>query len=210
MSEEKEVDVCIMGWGAGGAPVAYALGKAGFSVVVLEAGPLYDPNEYHLAKKDWERYPYPQPFVDPKLGNKKHLYTYSNPEELNPKYKKLRSWSKSLGQFNKSDRRQPPHIDRAKGSMDVTLIPKAEATGNVEVRPNSVVREITIDEKGKVDGVIYFDSNKKEKKQMARIVVVSARALESPRLLLNSKSSLFRDGLANSSGLVGKNFIETI
>ena len=99
---------------------------------------------------------------------------------------------------------------RAKGSMDVTLIPKAEATGNVEVRPNSVVREITIDEKGKVDGVIYFDSNKKEKKQMAKIVVVSASALESPRLLLNSKSSLFPDGLANSSGLVGKNFMETI
>ena len=45
---------------------------------------------------------------------------------------------------------------------------------------------------------------------MARIVVVSASALESPRLLLNSKSSLFPDGLANSSGLVGKNFMETI
>ena len=94
--------------------------------------------------------------------------------------------------------------------MDVTLIPKAEATGNVEVRPNSVVREITTNKKGKVDGVIYFDSNKNEKKQMARIVVVSASALESPRLLLNSKPSLFPDGLANSSGLVGKHFMETI
>ena len=94
--------------------------------------------------------------------------------------------------------------------MDVTLIPKAEATGNVEVRPNSVVREITIDDKGKVDGVIYFDSKNVERRQKARIIVVSASALESPRLLLNSKPSLFPDGLANSSGLVGKHFMETI
>ncbi|HZX14274.1 MAG TPA: NAD(P)-binding protein, partial [Thermodesulfobacteriota bacterium] len=85
MSGEKEVDVCIIGSGAGGAPVAYALGRSGFSVVVLEAGPRYNPNEYHLAKKDWEQYPYPQPFIDPKHGNKKDLYRYSTPEKLDPK-----------------------------------------------------------------------------------------------------------------------------
>ena len=50
MGKEKEVDVCIIGSGAGGAPVAYALGKAGFSVVVLEAGPHYSPQDYHLNK----------------------------------------------------------------------------------------------------------------------------------------------------------------
>jgi choline dehydrogenase-like flavoprotein len=99
---------------------------------------------------------------------------------------------------------------RAKGSMDVTLIPKSEATGNVEVRPNSVVREIAINKSGKVDGVVYFDSEKVEKKQEARIVVVSAGAVESPRLLLNSKSSQFPDGLTNNSGMVGKNFMETV
>jgi choline dehydrogenase-like flavoprotein len=98
----------------------------------------------------------------------------------------------------------------AKGSMDVTFIPKAEATGKIEIRSNSVAREITINKNGKVDSVIYFDPNKAEKRQKARIVVVAASALESPRLLLNSKSSLFPDGLANGSGLVGKYFMETI
>ncbi len=99
---------------------------------------------------------------------------------------------------------------QAKGSMDVTFIPKAEATGNVEIRPNSVVREITVNKQGKVDSVIYFDSQKTERRQRAKIVVVSAGALESPRLFLNSKSSLFPDGLANSSGTVGRFFMETI
>ena len=336
MSAKKEADVCIIGSGAGGAPVAYALGKAGFSVVVLEAGPRYKPTEYHLAQKEWEQYPYPQPFVDPKYGRKKDLYTYNTPEKLNPNYKGLRSWSKAQGYYNSTDIRRPPHIQRAKGvggttlhyqgeahrfspfgfetmslygvgedwpitykdlepyydkaekllgvaglegnpfkpprgpfpnpphdlscaskrvkvgfdkvglhlwpnslniisrpfdgrppcnycngcflgcmmrakgSMDVTLIPKSEATGNVEVRPNSVVREIAINKSGKVDGVVYFDSEKVEKKQEARIVVVSAGAVESPRLLLNSKSSQFPDGLTNNSGMVGKNFMETV
>src|SRR5574341_797330 len=67
---------------------------------------------------------------------------------------------------------------KAKGSMDVTLIPRAEATGKVEVRPDSVVREIMVSKNGKVDGVIYFDSDKVEKIQKARIVVLSASALE--------------------------------
>jgi choline dehydrogenase-like flavoprotein len=94
--------------------------------------------------------------------------------------------------------------------MDVTFLPKAEATGNVEIKPGSVVREITVNKDGKVDGVIYFDSKKIERRQKAKIVVLSASALESPRLLLNSKSSLFPDGLANRSGMVGRFFMETI
>ena len=99
---------------------------------------------------------------------------------------------------------------RAKGSMDVTMIPKAEATKNVVVQPNSVVSEITVNDKGKADGVIYFDDNKTEHRIKSRIVIISGGALETPRLLLNSKSSQFPDGLANSSGLVGKNFMETV
>jgi choline dehydrogenase-like flavoprotein len=98
----------------------------------------------------------------------------------------------------------------AKGSMDVTFIPKAEATGNVEIRPNSTVSEISINKSGEIDSVIYFDSQKLEKRQKAKVVILSAGALETPRVLLNSKSSLFPDGLANSSGLVGKFFMETI
>ena len=99
---------------------------------------------------------------------------------------------------------------RAKGSMDVTFIPKAEATGNVTVQSNSAVREITVNAKGKADGVIYLDDSKTEHRIKSKIVVVSGGALETPRLLLNSKSSQFPDGLGNSSGLVGKNFMETV
>ncbi len=334
MSKEKEVDVCIIGSGAGGAAVAYALGSAGFSVMVLEAGPRYGPSDYQMNNKDWEKHPYP--FINQKERKQKNLYAYSTPEKLDPAYKHLRSRSKALGFHNNTDRRKPPFIYRvkgvggttlhyqgeahrfspysfkfrslygtaedwpiryedlepyykkaenilgvsgadlnpfkpqrgpfpnpphdlscaskrvkagfdklglhlwpnslsilsrpydnrpacnycngcflgcmmrAKGSMDVTFIPRAVATGNVEIRSDAVAREITINKQGKADGVIYFDSKKVEKKQKAKIVVLSAGALESPRLLLNSKSPLFPDGLVNSSGMVGKFFMETI
>ncbi len=64
MAKETVYDVCIIGSGAGGAPTAYALGKAGFKTIVLEAGRRFKPEEYHLNKKEWENYPYPQPFTD--------------------------------------------------------------------------------------------------------------------------------------------------
>ncbi|HEX3033614.1 MAG TPA: GMC family oxidoreductase, partial [Thermodesulfobacteriota bacterium] len=332
--KKEEVDVCIIGSGAGGAVVAYALGRAGFSVVVLEAGPRYNPMHYHMGKKDWEQNSYP--FASSQEEKQKNLYTYGTTEKLNPAYKYLRSWSKISGFYNNTDIKRPPAIHRvkgvggttlhyqgeahrfsphgfkskslygvaedwpiaygdlepyyekaetvlgvsglnqnpfkpprgpfpnpphelscaskrvkvgfdklglnlcpnslnilsrpkddrpacnycngctlgcmmrAKGSMDVTFIPKAEATGNVEVMPNSVVREITINKHGKADGVVYFDPQKIERRQKAKIVVVSAGALESPRLLLNSKSSLFPEGLSNGSGMVGKFFMETL
>lgn len=334
MNKEKSVDACIIGSGAGGAVVAYALARAGFSVVVLEAGPRYNSSHYRMNKTEWEKNPYP--FVAATKKDQKHLYTYETPEIFNPTYSHLRSKTKAQGFFNKSDRRKPPSIHRvkgvggttlhyqgeahrfsansfkskslhgmsydwpigyedlepyyeiaedilgvsgdnqnpfkhrrlpypnpphelscaskrvkvgfdklglnlwpnslainsrpfdgrpscnycngcyngcmmmAKGSMDVTFIPKAEATGNVEIRPNSTVSEISINKSGEIDSVIYFDSQKLEKRQKAKVVILSAGALETPRVLLNSKSSLFPDGLANSSGLVGKFFMETI
>jgi choline dehydrogenase-like flavoprotein len=92
----------------------------------------------------------------------------------------------------------------AKSSSLATLIPAAEKTGRCEIRPNSYVREISTDNSGKVTGVVYFDSSKKEVFQKAKAVVLCANGAESPRLLLLSKSSLFPNGLANSSGAVGK------
>jgi len=335
MPKETEYDVCIIGSGAGGAPTAYALGKAGFKTIVLEAGRRFKPEEYHLNKKEWENYPYPQPFADFK-NRSKERYTSVPTEKLNLKYNHLRSKAKYRGQYNRSNNRMRPFVQRAKGvggttlhyqaeaqrfsdygfktntlfgfgadwpitykdlepyydkaekilkvsgntgnpdkppripfpqpahelscaskrvkvgfdklglnllpntlnilskpadgrpacnycngcflgcmitakgSMDVTMIPKAEATKNVVVQPNSVVSEITVNDKGKADGVIYFDDNKTEHRIRSQIVIVSGGALETPRLLLNSKSSQFPDGLANSSGLVGKNFMETV
>ena len=93
---------------------------------------------------------------------------------------------------------------RAKSSSLVTVIPVAVATGNCEVRPNSYVRKVETDAKGRATGVKYFDADKKEVFQRAKAVVVCANGAETPRLLLNSKSNLFPNGLANSSGAVGK------
>jgi choline dehydrogenase-like flavoprotein len=93
---------------------------------------------------------------------------------------------------------------RAKSSSLVTMIPKAIASGRCEVRPDSYVRKIETDARGRATGVKYFDVAKKEVFQRAKAVVVCANGAETPRLLLNSKSSLFPNGLANSSGLVGK------
>src|SRR5579871_1972427 len=93
---------------------------------------------------------------------------------------------------------------RARSSSAVTMLPIAEQTGRCEIRVRSYVREISLDNNGRVNGVIYFDDQKREVRQRAKAVVLSANAGESARLLLMSKSSRFPDGLANSSGMVGK------
>jgi choline dehydrogenase-like flavoprotein len=97
----------------------------------------------------------------------------------------------------------------AKWSTLYTEIPAGEATGNLEVRPNAMVVKIEHDNTGKVTGVVYADGDKGGalQRQKARIVAVAGNSLESPRLLLNSASSKFPDGLANSSGQVGRNYL---
>ena len=94
----------------------------------------------------------------------------------------------------------------AKASVDVTYWPLAIRAG-VELRTRCRVREITVGADGMATGVIYYDADGIEQKQEANLVVVAANGIGTPRLLLNSKSSLFPDGLANSSGLVGRNLM---
>ncbi|MGQ2907284.1 MAG: GMC family oxidoreductase [Aliihoeflea sp.] len=95
----------------------------------------------------------------------------------------------------------------AKWSTLYTEIPKGEATGKLEVRPDSHVVKIEHDDSGKVTGVVYADKDGNLKEQKARIVAVAGNSIESPRLLLNSASSKYPDGLANSSGQVGRNYM---
>jgi len=95
----------------------------------------------------------------------------------------------------------------AKWSTLYSNIPKGEATGKLEVRPNSQVLMIEHDAEGKVNAVIYADKDGNQHKQMARAVCVAGNSIESPRLLLSSASNMFPDGLANSSGQVGKNYM---
>lgn len=95
----------------------------------------------------------------------------------------------------------------AKWSAAYTDIPRGEATGNLEVREHAHVARIKHDDGGKVTGVEYFDKDGNLHMQKARVVCVAGNSFESPRLLLNSESSMFPDGLANSSGMVGKNYL---
>ena len=95
----------------------------------------------------------------------------------------------------------------AKWSTLYTEIPKGEATGKLEVRPQSHAVKIEHDASGKVTAVVYADKDGKLQSQKARLVCVACNSIESPRLLLNSASSKFPDGLANSSGQVGKNYM---
>ncbi|HEX3036473.1 MAG TPA: GMC family oxidoreductase [Thermodesulfobacteriota bacterium] len=307
--KNKELDVCIIGSGAGGAVVAKELSQAGMSVVVLEAGTKYNPyRDYIMHRNNWEILA--QDIFKPD-DPRKELYTVDKnsipfrlkrvkavggttlhyemvsfrfhesdfkirtldgvgedwPIEYTDLEKHYEKAEIELGVSGLNDNPwavprgtypNPPFkfscatqiikegcnklgikvlhaplannsriydgrpacnycggctvgcMTGSKASVDVTYLRKAEKTGRVEIRANSPAREITIDSKGKVKSVIYFDPQGNEHEQKARIIIVSGNAVETPRLLLNSKSSLFPNGLANSSGLVGKNFMSHI
>jgi choline dehydrogenase-like flavoprotein len=301
------VDVCVIGAGAAGAVAAKKLGEAGFRVVVLEAGPRFNPaSDYPARQFDFEvagpaLYDPPDPRRDlytqgggtwfnynrvKAVGGSTLVYTAISRrfhvsdfrvrsldgvaddwpityEDLAPYYDEVERelgvaglagipgeaprgpyplppfgfncasqairrgarqlgwelWPSPLAINSEAYDGRPPCIRcgattvtgcpiGAKGTADVTYIRTAEATGRVDVRPQCTAREISVDAQGRARGVVYFDPEGREQEQEARIVVLAANAVESPRLLLLSKSALFPNGLANSSGLVGKYFTE--
>jgi choline dehydrogenase-like flavoprotein len=95
----------------------------------------------------------------------------------------------------------------AKSSTLAAMIPLAEASGHCEIRADSVVIRIDADDKGRASQVVYLDKDGQEQAQRAKAVVLSANGAESARLLLMSASSQHPDGLANSSGFVGRNLM---
>lgn len=86
-----------------------------------------------------------------------------------------------------------------------TFIPEALATGNYELRTDCYVTRITTNAGGEAKGVVYLDTDGNEVEQEAGVVILAAGAIESVRLLLLSATEGFPDGLANSSGLLGRN-----
>jgi len=96
---------------------------------------------------------------------------------------------------------------KAKSTALSAMIPLAEATGRCEIRPNCYVRRIEVDKNGRATGAVYFDAKKNTHLQKAKAVIVCANGAETPRLLLLSESAQFPHGLANSSGLVGRNLM---
>ncbi|NMO20252.1 GMC family oxidoreductase [Pyxidicoccus fallax] len=310
-----EVDVCIIGSGAGGAPMALELGRAGFKVVLLEKGRHYRPQDFihdeilnsrrnffmplpweepHLVRQgakgryerstaawtancvgggtvhmsgffyrlkpvdfrlrstlgaipgstvaDWpisyeELAPFydraeaelgvsgeavPHPFAEPRSS------PYPLPPlDVHPVAGEIDKACKGLGWHSLPTARgilSRPYRGRApcsycalcgsygcemgaKSSTHASLIPAALATGNVELRPGCMARTVEVDKQGRAKSVVYLDANGVAQEQPAKVVVVSCTAVESARLLLNSTSSRFPRGLANGSGLVGKNLI---
>jgi choline dehydrogenase-like flavoprotein len=96
-------------------------------------------------------------------------------------------------------------------SSSQVMLPAAEKTGKFTLVTNAMVREIVVGKDGKAEAVSYIDKpSHTEKKIYAKAFVVGASACESARLLLNSKSSQFPDGLANSSGVVGRYLTDSV
>ncbi|HEX7015817.1 MAG TPA: GMC family oxidoreductase [Cyclobacteriaceae bacterium] len=91
-------------------------------------------------------------------------------------------------------------------SSNASTLPWAQKTGNLTIRPHSVVHAVIYDEqKGKATGVRVIDANTKEATEyFARVIFINASCLNTNLILLNSKSNRFPEGLGNDSGLLGK------
>ncbi|MFT3756426.1 MAG: GMC family oxidoreductase [Pseudoxanthomonas sp.] len=91
-----------------------------------------------------------------------------------------------------------------------SLLPMAQATGNLRIITDAMVKTVATDAQGKVTGVVYVDKKTATERQLgAKVVVLAASACESARILLNSRSASHPAGLANSSGQVGRNLMDS-
>ncbi len=100
---------------------------------------------------------------------------------------------------------------KANFQSSTVLMPPAMATGNVTLITDAMVREVTVDAKGKASGVHYIDKlTRIEHHVTAKVVVLAASAAETSRIMLNSKSTQFPNGIANGSGVVGKYLMDTV
>jgi choline dehydrogenase-like flavoprotein len=100
---------------------------------------------------------------------------------------------------------------RANYQSTTVHLPPALATGNLDILTNAMTREVMVDGAGKATGVKYIDKTTGQEGEVkAKVVVLAASSAESVRILLNSKSAQFPNGLANSSGKVGKYIMDTV
>tara|TARA_B100000795_G_scaffold269117_1_gene257619 strand:+ start:735 stop:2345 length:1611 start_codon:yes stop_codon:yes gene_type:complete len=135
-----------------------------------------------------------------KAFNKKNWHWWPSYSAINTDKRNKRASCINLGPCNVGC------SQGAKGSVDVTYWPIARVNG-VEILTESKVYEITLDSNGLADGVLYLDANGVECQCKAKIVIIACSGIGTPRLLLNSKSPAFPNGLLNDNGLVGKNLM---
>lgn len=96
-------------------------------------------------------------------------------------------------------------------SSSQVMIPVAQATGRFTLIPNAMARELILGSNGKIEAVSYIDkTTSREVRVRAKAFVVAASACETARLLLNSRSSTFPNGLGNSSGVVGRYLTDSV
>ena len=185
---------------------------------------LYDDLEPYLSKVEWEfgctgldgadKYapprskPYPSPPLPPTKFAKVFydacarldINGFPLPHAMVSTAHKGRNPSNWTGFWNQYG---DPTTTRSNAAT--TFIPEALATGNYELRPECYVTRVTTRADGTAKGVVYLDIDGREVEQEARLVLLCQGAIESARLLLLSESANTPDGLANDSGLVGKN-----
>ena len=184
----------------------------------------YDHLEPYLTKVEWEfgisgiagadktepfrSKPYPSMPLPPTRWGKK-FYDACNKMGINAfpiPHASVTNRHKNRDPFNRTSFwNQYGDPSGARSNTATTFIPEAIATGNFDLRSDCFVREVVVGKDGKATGVIYIDDNGAEFEQNAKVVILTLGAIESSRLMLMSKSSLFPEGIANSSGLVGKN-----
>jgi choline dehydrogenase-like flavoprotein len=100
---------------------------------------------------------------------------------------------------------------RANYQSTTVHLPPALASGNLSILTDAMVYEVTLGRNGRASGVNFVDrTSGKQQHVSARVVVLAASAFESVRILLNSKSAQFPNGLANSSGKVGRYLMDTV
>ena len=120
MPKKKRYDCIVIGSGPGGAPIAWRLASKGMDVLILEAGPLYDPyKDYPLTQDDWEVKGFPN---RTRIKN-----TFGNSQTLDEKYNNLRSWNKASGKLNRSGERRYLEYQHAVGVGGTTLHFQGEA-----------------------------------------------------------------------------------
>jgi choline dehydrogenase-like flavoprotein len=102
-------------------------------------------------------------------------------------------------------------ISASNFSSSQVMIPPAQATGRFTLIPNAMAREIVVGKDGKAQAASYIDKTTgQEMRVQAKAFMVAASACETARLLLNSKSTLFPNGLANSSGVIGRYLTDSV
>lgn len=118
--KKEKYDCIVIGSGPGGAPFAWKLASEGMNVLILEAGPRYNPyKDYALDQQDWETKGFPY--------KKKIKHTFGKMQTLNPQYAQLKSWNKASGKLNRTKKRHYHKYQQVSGVGGTTLHYQGEA-----------------------------------------------------------------------------------